>query len=213
MQTARTAVVGCALAVVLGAAVCGCGNRHTAPAPPASPSSTTTSSAAPTSSAPPGTVTSPPPGQQTDYSVLLVNPADIGPDFTAPQPPVLNPDNGLGVAQLFVSADNSRRVGDIILILADPAAAATGAENTKNNYAGRVTGAWQPVDIGDNGGMLSGISGTADNVKAVTVLVFTEGRALVNLEFDSPSSAPMDPRAVVDIGRKQDAAIKNALPA
>ncbi|TVS89243.1 hypothetical protein [Mycobacterium helveticum] len=206
MQTAGTTVVGWALAVAVGAAVCGCGNEHTASAP--SPSSTTTSA-----STPPSTVTSPPPGRQSDYSVLLVNPADIGPDFTAPQPPVLNPDNGLGVAQLFVSADSSRRVGDIIVILADPAAAATGVENTKNNYAGKVSGTWQPVDVGSNGARISGTSGAApDDVKAVTVLVFTEGNVLVNLEFDSPPSAPMDPGAVIDIGRKQDAVIKNALP-
>ena len=210
MQTARIAAVGSALAVVVGVAVCGCANQHTAPA--TSPSSTTTSSAALTSSVPPGMVTGPPPGQQTDFSVLLVNPADIGSDFTAPQPPVLNPGNGLGVAQLFVSTDRSRRVGDIILILADPAAAETGADSIKKNYVGKVSGTWQPVDVGPGGAILSGISGTADNAKAVTVLVFTEGRALVNMEFDSPPNAPMGPDAVVEVGRKQDSAIKNALP-
>ena len=211
MQTARKAATGCALALVVGAAAAGCGNHQTTSAPTSS--STTTSSAAPTSSAPPGTVTSPPPGQQTDYSVLLIKPADIGPDFSAPQPPLLNPDNGLGVAQLFVNADNSKRVGDFILILADPAAAAAGVENTKKNYAGKVSGTWQPVDVGSHGAMISGGSGTApDSAKAVTVLLFTEGNALVNMEFDSPPDAPMDPDAVIDIGRKQDAAIKDQLP-
>ncbi|MFY2862124.1 hypothetical protein ACOJVU_20960 [Mycobacterium sp. THU-M104] len=210
MQTACTTVTGWALAVVVGATVCGCGNERSASAP--SPSSTTTSAVEPAKSTPPSTVTSPPPGQRMDYRGLLINPADIGADFTAPQSPLLNPDNGLGVAQLFVSADSSRRVGDFILIFADPAAAATGVENTKNNYAGKVSGTWRPVDVGSKGAMLSGISGTADNAKAVTVLVFTEGKALVNMEFDSPPSAPMDPGAVVGIGRKQDAAIKGALP-
>lgn len=207
MQAAR--VAGSAVAFVVGAAVCGCGSEHAAPPPP---STTTTSSAAPTLSVPPGMVTGPPPGQQSDYRALLVNPADIGSDFTAPQPPVLNPGNGLGVAQLFVSADSRRRVEDVIVILADPAAAVAGAENAKNNYAGKVSGTWQPVAIGSGGAILSGISGIADNAKAVTVLVFTEGRALVTMEFGSPPNAPMNPGAVVDIGRKQDSAIRNVLP-
>jgi hypothetical protein len=43
-------------------------------------------------------------------------------------------------------------------------------------------------------------------------LVFTEGKALVTLEFDSPPNEPTDPAAALDIGRKQDVAIKTGLP-
>ena len=39
-----------------------------------------------------------------------------------------------------------------------------------------------------------------------------EGKALVNVEFDSPPSDPFDQGAATDIGRKQDAAIKSAAP-
>ena len=57
------------------------------------------------------------------------------------------------------------------------------------------------------------ISGTSpDNSQAITVLLFTEGRALVNLEFDSAPNDPIDPDIATDIGRKQDAAIKKGLP-
>ena len=141
---------------------------------------------------------------------MLIKPSDIGGDFTAPQPPVLNPNNAPGVAQLFANADNSRRIGDTILIVADPATAAAGLDNTKTNYAGKVSGTWQPVDVGSNGAMISGTS--PDNSQAVTVLLFTEGKALVNLEFDSAPNDPIDPGVATDIGRKQDAAIKNGLP-
>ncbi|EFG76985.1 hypothetical protein HMPREF0591_3126 [Mycobacterium parascrofulaceum ATCC BAA-614] len=57
------------------------------------------------------------------------------------------------------------------------------------------------------------ISGTSpDNSQAVSVLLFSEGRALANLEFDSAPGDPIDPAVVTDIGRKQDAAIKKGLP-
>ncbi len=141
---------------------------------------------------------------------MLIKPSDIGGDFTAPNPPVLNPSNAPGVAQLFANADNSRRIGDTILIVADPATAAAGLENTKNNYAAKVSGTWQPVDVGSNGAMISGTS--PDNSQAITVLLFTEGKALADLEFDSAPNNPIDPGVATDIGRKQDAAIKSGLP-
>ena len=205
MELARIGVAGSALVtVVVGAVTAGCGGSNNA-----SPTDSVTSSrsAAPSTSS---SVASPSPGQRMDYSALLIKPTDIGGDLTAPQPPVLNPNNAPGVAQLFASADNSRRIGDSILIVADPATAAAGIDNTKANYGGKVNGTWQPVDVGSNGTMISGLS--PDNSQAVTVLLFSEGKALVNLEFDSAPSDPIDSATATDIGRKQDAAIKQGLP-
>jgi hypothetical protein len=205
MELARITVAGWAVAtIVIGTATSGCGNEHKT----SSPSSTSSSGAA--SSTGSSAVTGPSPAQPTDYSSLLIKPSDIGGDLTTPQPPVLNPNNATGVAQLFANADNSRRIGDTILIVADPATAAAGVENTKANYGGKVRGTWQPVDVGSNGAMISGTS--PDNSQAVTVLLFTEGKALVNLEFDSAPNDPIDPAVATDMGRKQDAAIKNGLP-
>ncbi|HWT49036.1 MAG TPA: hypothetical protein VN255_10805 [Mycobacterium sp.] len=207
MELARIDAAGWAVAtIVVGTAMTGCGNDHKT----SSPSSSATYSTSATSSTGSGTVTSPSPGQPTDYSSLLIKPSDIGGDFTAPQPPVLNPNNAAGVAQLFANADNSRRIRDTILIVADPAVAAAGVDNTKTNYASKVSGTWQPVDVGSNGAMISGNS--PDNSQAVTVLLFTEGKALVNLEFDGAPNDPIDPGVATDIGRKQDAAIKAGLP-
>ncbi|OBG23785.1 hypothetical protein [Mycobacterium sp. 852002-51057_SCH5723018] len=207
MELTRITVAGWAVAtIVVGTATTGCGDDHNT----SSSTSSTTSSSATSSSAGSSAVTSPSPGQPTDYSSLLIKPSDIGGDLTTPQPPVLNPNNAAGVAQLFASADNSRRIGDTILIVADPAAAVAGLENTKANYRGKVTGAWQPVDVGSNGSMISGNS--PDNSQAVTVMLFTQGKALVNLEFDSAPNDPIDPAVATDIGRKQAAAIKNGLP-
>ena len=213
MELARVTVVGCAaVTLVVGTATAGCADDHkgswpssSAPSSSSSSSSSTTASSTSTSA-----VTSPSPGQPTDYSSLLIKPGDIGPDFNSPQPPVLNPNNAPGVAQLFANADNSRRIGDTILILADPAAAVAGVENTKANYAGKVSGAWQPIDVGSTAAIISGNS--PENSQAVTVLLFTEGRALVNLEFDSAPNDPIDAVVATDIARKQDAALKNGLP-
>ncbi len=205
MELARIAAGWAVVAVVVGTVVTGCSNDQNTSAPTSS-----TTSGATTSSSGSSTVTAPSPGQPADYSSLLIKPSDIGGDFKSPQPPVLNPNNATGVAQLFANPDNSRRIGDTILIVADPAVAKAGIENTKANYAGKVSGTWQPVDIGSNGFMISGNS--PDNSQAVTVLLFSEGRAVVNIEFDSAPNDPIDPAIAMDVGRKQDAAIKSGLP-
>jgi hypothetical protein len=198
MEIARATVVGCAAAtVVVGAVTTGCGGGNKASSPSSSATSAASGTAAPSE-------------QPTDYSALLIKPSDIGGDLNAPQPPVLNPNGAAGVAQLFANSDNSRRIGDTILIVPDPATAAAGVENTKTNYGGKVSGTWQPVDVGSNGAMISGTS--PDNSQAVTVLLFTEGKALVNLEFDSAPNDSIDADVAKDIGRKQDAAIKKGLP-
>lgn len=207
MEIARIAVAGWAVATIaVGAATAGCGTDHEA----SSPSSSTASSSAATSSNGSAAVTNPAPGQPTDYSSLLIKPADIGGDFTTPQPPVLNPNNAAGIAQLFASPDNSRRIGVTILVVADPSVLAAAIENTKTNYGGKVSGTWQPVDVGSNGFMISGNS--PGNSQAVTVLLFSEGKAIVNMEFDSAPTDPIDPGVATDVGRKQDAAIKSGLP-
>jgi hypothetical protein len=199
MEIARVTVAGWALAtLVVGAVTTGCGTGNNASSP---------SSSASVSSAASGTAA--PSAQPTDYSALLIKPSDIR-DFTAPQPPVLNPNGAPGVQQLFANSDNSRRIGDAILIVADAATAAAGLENTKGNYGSKVTGIWQPADVGSNGVIITGNS--PDNSQAVTVLLFTEGKALVSMEFDGAPNEPIAPDVAKDIGRKQDAAIKSGLP-
>jgi hypothetical protein len=186
----KTFVVWAVTAGTVGAITTACGNENKAPTPP--------SSAATSSSQPPG------------YGALLMKASDIGGDFNASQPPVQNPNGAAGVEVLFANPDNSRRIGDTISIVADSAAAAAALANTKSSYSDRVTGTWRPADIGSNGSMISGIS--PDKLQAVTVLLFTEGKALVKLEFAGATNDPIDPGVATDIGRKQDAAIKNGLP-
>ena len=201
MEVDRLGVAGWAVAiVVVGAASTGCGSADKS-SPPASSSPASASSSA---------VTGPPSRRPSDYGFLLIKPKDVGGGLSAPQSPMLNPNNAPGVAQLFANGDSSRRLWDTIVIAADPSAAATELASTQGSYNGRVSGSWQPLAVGANGVTISGTA--PDNSQAMTVLVFTEGRALITLEFDSPPNEPIDPAVALDIGRKQDAAVRAGLP-
>lgn len=201
---AARALLRVAAIVAVGAASAGCGGADESSPPPATESSPAAS--------PPGSsaVTGPPPGQPTDYGFLLIKPSDVGGGLTAPQSPMLNPNNAPGVAQLFANPDSSRRLWDTIVVTADPSAAAAELAGSKSDYAGKVVGDWRPLAVGANGVVVSGAS--PDNTQAMTVLLFTEGKAFVTLEFDSAPNDPFDPAATLDIARKQDAAIKKGLP-
>ena|ERR1700744_4677453 len=194
MQIARATVVGCAAAsLVVGAVTTGCSSEKGS-SPSGSVSTTAITSGAPLQ----------------DYTALLINATDIGADYTAPQPATQNPNGAAGVQQLFANADSSRRIGDAILLALNPDLAAAGVAKTKTNYASKVSGDWAPVDVGTNGTIISATS--ADNTQAITVLLFSEGKALVSLEFDSAPGDPIDAGFATDVGRKQDAAIKANLP-
>lgn len=201
---AARALLRAAAIVAVGAACAACGGADNSSSPSATESGP--------SASPPGSsaVTGPPAGQPTDYGFLLIKPTDVGGGLTAPQSPMLNPNNAPGVAQLFANADSSRRLWDTIVVTADPSAAAAELAGSKSDYAGKVVGDWRPLAVGANGSTVSGAS--PDNSQAMTVLLFTEGRALITLEFDSAPNDPFDPATALDIARKQDAAIKKGLP-
>src|SRR6185437_13396736 len=136
MELSRRTIASWAVAaVVVGAVTTGCGpGESRGSLPPVAPS---------TSQGPPY----PPVG---DYTNLLIKASDIGEDFTGSEP-TKNPNGAPGVAQLFTNADNSRRIGDTILLVNEAKTAAEGLKNTQNNYGGKVTGTWQPVDVGTAG--------------------------------------------------------------
>ncbi len=51
-----------------------------------------------------------------------------------------------------------------------------------------------------------------DNSKAVTYVMFAEGRVGIDLEFDSAPNDPAPQDVVLDVARKQDAIVKDKLP-
>ncbi|ODR03001.1 hypothetical protein AWC25_13530 [Mycobacterium sherrisii] len=75
---------------------------------------------------------------------------------------------------------------------------ANGLDNTKTNYVQKVTGGtWQPVAVGTNGTIISGVS--QNNSQTITVLLLAEG---------SVRGDPTYPDLATEIGRKQAAAVK-----
>jgi hypothetical protein len=196
------AVTGLAASsVLLGASITGChSNSSSTASSSASPSSSTSSAASSASAAP------------SDYSGLLIKATDINvpnDTFTA-MPTTTNPGGQPGISGGFTNAAGNRIIGDTIMILPDAAAAATAVQGAKSSLGTNVTGDPQPASVGSDGTIVSGPS--PDKSKAVTVLLFTEGKAFTTIEFDSAPDDPVPPEVVADIGQKQDAAIKAGLP-
>jgi hypothetical protein len=115
------------------------------------------------------------------------------------------------VFRLFSSTNTTpSAIGDTILILPDSAAATTTLNTTVSAIGTIVTGGSpQPSPVGIGGTVVSGSS--PDGAKAVTVLLFTEGGAVVRLEFGSAPGDPMLLQLVTDVGTKQQIAVRTGL--
>ena len=194
------AIVGAG--ALVGATVAGCNsNSKTSPASSGSAASSASSSPASTSAQ----------AQPGDYTGLLIKATDLkAPEVFTASPPIQNPNGTPGVATTFSNADGSHRIGDTILVLSDPAAAASALDSAKAALGSSVSGAPAPSDIGTGGTTVTGNS--PDGSKSVTVLLFTVGRAFTTLEFDGPPDVLVPPSFATDTGQKQVAAIKSGLP-
>lgn len=195
-------VAGVTVATALTVSVAGCGSK---PAPSTSSTSksgaaSSTGSPAPTSSA-----------QPTDYTGLLIKATDINaPIQFIAGPPTSNPNGQPGAAITFSTDDNSHVIKDTIQVLADPGAATNALNAAKgaqgNNIKNPVT---QPFNVGTGGTTVSG--NAPDNSKGVMVVLFTEGKAFVTLEFDGPVDSLPPQDFVTDVAQKQDDAVKKGL--
>ena len=128
--------------------------------------------------------------------------------FTA-SPPVKNPNGQPGAATTFSDQDRSHTIIDTIQILPNPAAAANALGAAKATQSKSLRGKPAPIEVGAGGTTISGA--TPDHSKGVTVLLFTQGRAFITLEFDGPPDSLPPQDFVNDVAQKQDAAIKKGL--
>lgn len=205
MRLSRPLVAGVAVATVLALSVAGCGgNKKSSPTTSGSATSTTSkTSAAPSSSASAAPA--------NDYTGWLIQATDI--DAPVPftgTPPTNNPDGQPGAATTFNTQDNSHVIKDTIQVLADPGAATNALNAAKSSQGGAIKHPeTQAVKVGTDGTVVSGNS--PDNSKGIAVLLFTEGKAFVTLEFDGPPDTLPPPDFVNDVGQKQDAAVKKGL--
>jgi len=193
MRTSQTVVAGLAAATTLAVSVAGCGGSQTS---------------SPTKSGPTSSKVS---AQPTDYTNLLIQATDI--DAPVPftgSPPTQNPNGQPGVETAFSTQDGSHVIKDTIQVLADPGAATNALTAAKGSQAGAIKNpSTEAAKVGTDGTTLSGNS--PDHSKGVTILLFTEGRAFVTLEFDGPidTLAPQD--FVNEVAQKQDDAVKKGL--
>ncbi|MDT5045482.1 MAG: hypothetical protein QOG75_1335 [Mycobacterium sp.] len=188
---------------LVGVTVAGCSS--------ATKSSTATSGSATTAATSSSSASSPAQAPPADYTALLIKATDLNaPEVFTASPPIQNPNGKAGVATSFSNPDGSHVIGDTILVLPDPAAAASALESAKATLGSAVRGTPGPSDIGTGGTTVTGNS--PDGAKLVTVVLFTQGRAFTTLEFDGPAGVAVPADFVAEVGQKQVTAIKNGLP-
>ena len=148
-----------------------------------------------------------------DYSTLPVNP-NVSTDSTAyiPKPAVLDPDGQQGVQQEFDHRDGTRGITTTIRILSSPQDAAGALDSMRADLAPIVIGpASQPVAVGTGGTMMTGKS--PDGSQSVGVLLFTQGNAAVEVQFDGPANDPVPVDLATQYGQDQVSAINRELGA
>ncbi len=212
IKVSATAAGLAATILAVGVAVIGCGSDKSSSPSSSGSTSSSTPSGSP-SSAPPTSSSSA--AQPSDYSNLLIKPTDIvvaGDTFTLAQSlPVSNP---AGATGLFLNQSGSRKIDDTLYVYPDAGAAGQARDMTVKTMTDPdlgIKGTPAPVDVGSGGTMAVGTS--SDGSKAKASLMFTEGKVFVDLEFESPPNDPVPPDFVLDIARKQDAAVKSGMPA
>jgi hypothetical protein len=198
---------------VLAASVAGCSSSSSS----TTKSGSATAATASVSPAPNTSATA----QPSDYTTLLIKATDLdAPMPFVADPPTNNPDGQPGAAVTFRSQPHPEdqngvtvkdvQIVDTIRVSPDPAAAAT-ALNAAKTGQGLVKDPKADASTVGTGGTL--VTGTSpDGSKNLTVLMFTEGRGFVTLQFVGGSdSPPPPPDFVTDVGQKQDAAVKKGL--
>ncbi|WP_099041914.1 hypothetical protein [Mycobacterium neglectum] len=214
MDIARLSVTSLAVAaLVVGVTAAGCSKSEDSTSESTSATSSSTSAEETSSEATAESTAeeTSAPAEPTDYGTLLLPPADMGGDTQTPGGIQLNPGGNPGAAQVYASPDGKQQIIDTILVFPDVAAADSNFQSNTATLNTVVTGPPEPLEVGTNGVMAVGTS--PDGSKEVTVILFTQDRALVSLNFESEPGDPVPPEVATDIATKQAAAIEANLPA
>jgi hypothetical protein len=213
MGFSRMMLVGPLLATMVAASAAGC---STTPSTSTTKSGSAASATATGSSGPSSQEASP-----SDYTALLIQAVDLdAPMPFVAGPPTRNPNGQPGAAITFSSQPHPEdqsgvtvkdvQIVDTIQVLPDPAAATSALNSAKTRQGVVKDPKTDSANVGTGGTTLTGRS--PDGSKGVTVLMFTEGRGFVTLEFVGGSdSPPPPPDFVAAVGQKQDAAVKKGL--
>jgi hypothetical protein len=205
-------VLTAGLATIVATTAAGCQSTDPGSAARWGMTPTTATNASPPAVAPPAIGATTKPGS-TDYSRLLLTPADVSipPDTFTASSSNANLNGAPGASAFFVNTDDTKAIADTILIYPEPATATATLRQAATAVSTIVTGGPpQPFPVGSDGTIVTGTS--PDGAKAVTLLLFTEGRALVRLEFDSAPGEPASPQVVTSVGTMQEIALRVGLP-
>ncbi len=193
------------------AAAIGCASSGTDPAGSTGSQAATTN--LPAQTAPTTSPTGEADGKEVDYSRLLLGPADVSDNedtFGEQSSTSSGPDGLPGASALFVNQDDTRAISDTIVIYPDAETAANTLRAALPTIGTTVTDAApRPAPVGANGTIAVGMS--KDGSKAATLLLFTEGPALVRLEFQSAPGDVTTDEFVMNIGKLQQIALRTGL--
>lgn len=178
----------------------------------AAPGSSSSSSQVPTLPAFTPTTTSPKSAPVVDYSRFLLTEADLSDDedsFTQ-RSSTPDADGTPGASAFFVNVEDTRAITDTIVAYPDAAAATAALQQVIADPSKVVSGGTpRPFGVGTDGTIIKGVA--PDGAKDVTLLVFTEGRALVRLKFESATGDSTTDPFVSSIGKMQQIALRIGL--
>ncbi|MGB5113341.1 MAG: hypothetical protein WBO08_17680 [Mycobacterium sp.] len=167
--------------------------------PPTLPAFTTTS---------PTTSTSPK-AAAADYRDLLLTAEDLTDteDTFVERSREPSPDGHPGASAFFVNEQDTRAISNTVLIYPDDAAATAALQQAISTT--KVAGNPRPAGVGQGGVLIRGAR--PDEGKAVTLLLFAEGPALVRLEFQSAAGDATTDAFVTSIAKMQQIALRVGL--
>ncbi|BBX02411.1 hypothetical protein BST36_09880 [Mycolicibacterium moriokaense] len=212
MGIARLSATGLAVAaLVIGVAATGCSKNDkesSAEETTSATSSTTTSAEATTTEESATEETSA--AEFTDYGSLLIPASDLGADTQTPGGVQLNPGGQPGAGQVYTDAEGKERIIDTILVLPNAESVAQSFDTSKGTLNTVTTGQPESADVGDQGVVAVGTS--PDGSKSVTSVLFSQGLALVSIDFEGTLEHPMDRDGAIGFAQKQAERIAELLP-
>ena len=150
--------------------------------------------------------------EAADYRPLLLTAADLtdAEDTFNQRSQESQPDGSPGASAFFVNDEDNRAISDTFVVYPDAATATATLRQATGTLTTLVAGGTPtPVPVGADGVTISGTH--PDEDKAVTLLFFTEGRALVRLEFQSAPGDVTTDKFVTAVGKMQQVALRVGL--
>ena len=149
-----------------------------------------------------------------DYRSLLLVAADLtdAEDTFVERSRESDPNGSPGASAFFVNSEDSRAIVDTFVLYPDAATATATLKQAAGTLPTLVTGGQpQPFPVGTDGVKVSGTA--PDEDKAVTLVFFTEGKALVRLEFQSAVGDDTTDLFVANVAKMQQIALRVGLEA